>query len=413
MKKLFKRLLLPLFAISLLFAPAAFADEPPVKVGLMFGLTGTASPIGPVQLDGAMLAIKEINAAGGIDFNGKKRLIEHVVRDDETKPDAAIRRFRDLVTKDKVDLVIGQSLASISGSLNKEVKRTPVAYFPVNVVGLDLFTPQELSPFTFAIHGCAYSTGYASAVTVVKRLEKKKIVFFGPAYSFGTDQWKGAQAAFKEMGITAEYLESPVGTNDFTPYLTKIIEMEPDAVMLAHWGVDAISVLKQTYETGLKNRTTVFFNWMTNAFGSGVPPEALEGVYGLMSWYYDLGDFEDQAIAQKTKEFTDKFRKEFNYPPDPYSAMAYEGTLEALRALSLAGSSDPDAISKALIASPEFSTVKGKGAWRVDHQPAFDYGAFIVIGKGASERADNWDLVKVVGAYTGEDFLPSLSLFGY
>lgn len=408
-----KKLLALLCAGALVFGSAAAAEDAPVKLGLMFGLTGTASPIGPVQLDGAKLAIDEVNAAGGIDFGDSKRKVEYIVRDDETKPDSAIRRFRDFVNVDGVDAVIGQSLASISGALNKEVKRTNVAYFPVNVVGLDLFTPQELSESTFAIHGCAYSAGYASAVTVVNRLGKKKIVFFGPAYAFGQDQWKGAQAAFKELGVTAEYLESPVGTNDFTSYLTKIIEMEPEAVMLAHWGVDAINVLKQAQETGLKNRTTIFFNWMTNAFGSGVPAEAIDGVYSLMSWYHNLAGFEDKEIVEKGAAFTKKFTEAFGYPPDPYSVMAYDGTLEALRALSLAGSSEPSAVSKAIMANPKFESVKGSGEWRIDHQPKFDYGAFIVVGKGPSDRKDKWDLVKVVGAYTGDDFLPSLELFGY
>ena len=389
------------------------AGEKPIKLGVMFGLTGTASPIGPVQLDGVKLAINEVNAAGGIEYKGAKRQVEIIVRDDETKPDVAIRRFRDFVNNDEVDAVLGQSLAPISGALNKEVKRTQVAYFPVNVVGLDLFTPQELAESTFAIHGCAYSTGYAAAVTVVKQLEKKKIVFFGPAYAFGQDQWKGAQAAFKALNIDAEYIESPVGTNDFTSYLTKIIEMEPEIVMLAHWGVDAINVLKQSYETGLKNRTDIFFNWMTNAFGSAVPAEAIDGVYSLMSWYYDLEGFEDKAIVEKGKAFADKFAAEFGYPPDPYSAMAYAGTLEALRALSLANSNEPAAVSKALMASPEFDSVKGKGVWRIDHQPVFEYGAFIVIGRGPAERRHQWDLVKVIGAYTGDDFLPPLSSFGY
>lgn len=400
-------------AVFVLSAAVSVSSEPPIKLGVMFGLTGTASPIGPVQLDGVKLAVDEMNETGGIDFNGKKRLVEIIVRDDETKPDVAIRRFREFVNRDNVDAVLGQSLASISGALNQEVKRTRVAYFPVNVVGLDLFAPQELAETTFAIHGCAYSAGYAAAVTTVQRLGKKDIVFFGPAYAFGQDQWRGAQAAFADMGISARYLESPVGTNDFTSYLTRIMEMKPEAVMLAHWGVDAINVLKQSYETGLKNSTTIFFNWMTNAFGSGVPPEALDGVYSLMSWYYDLEDFADAEIAARAKAFTDKFRTKYNYPPDPYTALAYAGTLEALRALSDAGTSDPSAVAKAVMARPEFDSVKGKGTWRIDHQPEFEYGAFIVVGKGAAERRDNWDLVKVIGSYKGNNFLPSLENFGY
>jgi len=86
-----------------------------VKVGFMFGMTGAASPIGPVQLDGAKLAVKEINAGGGVMLGGKKVPVEFVVRDDETKPDIAIRRFRELLTEEKVHLIVGQTFAPISG----------------------------------------------------------------------------------------------------------------------------------------------------------------------------------------------------------------------------------------------------------------------------------------------------------
>lgn len=390
------------------------SQEGPIKLGLMFGLTGNASPIGPPQLDGAKLAIKEINEAGGVDFNGQKRSVEYIVRDDETKPDVAIRKFRELVNDEMVDAIVGQTFASITGALNQEVKRTPVAYFPVNVVALDMFKKSEMSEFTHAVHGSAYSAGYASAMTLVKDLEKKDIVFFGPAYAFGQDQWKGAQDAFKALGIEARYIESPVGTSDFTSYLTKIMDMNPEAVMLAHWGVDAINVLKQTYETGLKDQTTIFFNWMTNAFGSGVPAEALEGVYSLMSWYYDLSGFEDEEIVASSTEFADNFFDEYGYPPDPYSAMAYIGTKEALRGLSLAGTNDPSSVTKAISENPTFDSMKGVGEWREDRQATFAYNAFIVVGKGPQERENEmWDLVQVIGAFTGEDYLPSLEMLGY
>lgn len=403
-------------ALALMLPLGTMAAEAPkeLKVGLMFGLTGAASPVGPVQLDGAKLAIDEINSEGGVDWGGKKVKVSYVVKDDETKPDVAIRRFRELINDEKVDVVVGQTFASITGALNKQVKKEPIAYFPVNVVALGMFEKEELAPSTFAVHGCAYSAGYASASYIVNKLGLKKIVFFGPAYAFGKDQWSGAQDAFAKYGITAEYLESPVGTSDFTSYMTKIIEMKPEIVMLAHWGTDAINVLKQANETGLNKKTKIWFDWMTNVFGSGVPAEALEGVYSLMSWYHDLSGFPDQEIVSQGAVFTTKFQDAYGYPPDPYSAMAYIGTKEALRGLSTAQSNDPEAVAKAIMANPTFDSMKGKGTWRVDHQPAFKYNAFVVVGKSAAERKDQkWDLVKVIDAYTGEDYLPSLDKLGY
>lgn len=404
-----------LVALVLLVPTAAGAAAPEkLKVGLMFGLTGAASPIGPVQLDGAKLALKDINAAGGVKLGGKKVPVEFVVRDDETKPDIAIRRYRELVTEEKVHLIVGQTFAPISGALNREVKKTPILYFPVNVVALGMFKKNEMAPTTFAVHGSAYAAGYASGEYIVKNLKHKKIVFFGPAYAFGQDQWAGAKDALNLHGVRAEYLESPVGTSDFTPYLTRIIEMKPEIVMLAHWGVDAINVLKQAYEVGLKKKSRIWFNWMTNVFGSGVPPEALEGVYSLMSWYYNMDGFKDAAVAKTAKEFTQKFRKEYGYPPDPYSAMAYIGTMEAVRGIELAQTVEPAAVADALMKSPKFNSMKGPGTWRADHQPIFKYGAFVVVGKGPKERKDpKWDLVRIVDSYTGEDYLPDLVGLGY
>jgi branched-chain amino acid transport system substrate-binding protein len=413
--------LLVLFSMVLIFgagliipggAQAAAPDK--IRVGLLFGLTGAASPIGPLQLDGAKLAIKEINAAGGVKLEGKRVPIEFFVKDDESKPDIAIRRFREMIDENKVNVIVGQTFAPISAALNKEVKKTPIAYFPVNVVAATMFEKNEMAETTFAIHGSAYSAGYAGASYIVDKLGYKKIIFFGPAYAFGRDQWAGAKAAFDKRGVKVEYVESPVGTSDYTSYLLKIGEKKPDIVMLAHWGVDAINVLKQTYETGLKKKSKIWFDWMTNAFGSGVPPEALEGVYSLMSWYYDMKGFQDAAIVKASDAFARKFQAEYKYPPDPYSAMAYEGVMEAVRAMELAQSTDGKAMAKALMASPKFESMKGQGVWRADHQPIFKYGAYVVMGKGAKERKDKkWDLVKIIGAYTGEDYLPALSALGY
>ena len=406
---------LSLMVLSLVIPSGVFAEAPArIKVGLMFGLTGAASPIGPVQLEGAKLAIKELNAAGGVKIGGKKVPVEFVVKDDETKPDIAIRRFRELTSEDKVDIIVGQTFAPISAAINKEVKKAPIGYFPVNVVAITMFEKNEMAETTFAIHGAAYSIGYAGASYIADKMKLKNIVFFAPAYAFGRDQWAGAKAAFEKRGIKVEYIESPVGTSDYTSYLLKIAEMKPDIVMMAHWGVDAINVLKQTYETGLKKKTKIWFDWMTNVFGSGVPAEALEGVYSLMSWYYDMKGFEDAAIVKVAEGFTKKFMDEYKYPPDPYAAMAYIGTKEAIRGIELAQSTDPSAIAKAIMGNPKFDSMKGPGTWRVDHEPLFKYGAFVVVGKGEKERKDKkWDLVKIIGAYTGEDYLPSLKELGY
>ena len=384
-----------------------------IKIGLMFGLTGPASPIGPVQMKGAKMAIDEINAAGGVKLGGKKIPVEAVVRDDETKGDVAVRRFKELRNEEKVAGLVGSTFAGISMALNNQVRNQPILYISACVAPMDIFMKDKLAPTTFGIHGTAYSIGFSGAAYIATKMKPKKVYFLAPAYSFGRDQFKGAKAAFEKYGVEVMYDEAPVKTADYTPYIQKIAEAKPDICMMAQWGTGAIAVLKQAHELGLNKKTKIWFNWMTNVFGSGVPAEALEGVYSLMSWYWNLEGFEDAEVVKAGKAFVEKYQKVYNEPPDPYAGMAYVGCKELIRGIELAQSTDPKKIAEAIMKKPEFPSMKGPGKWREDHQPIFKYGAFVVVGKGPKERKSKWDLVKVIGAYTGDDYLPSLKSEGY
>ncbi|MCB2229055.1 MAG: ABC transporter substrate-binding protein [Desulfarculaceae bacterium] len=403
-----------LVAFSLLLAvPGVGIAADKLKIGLMFGLTGPASPIGPVQMKGAKMAIDEVNAAGGITLNGKKVLFEAVVKDDETKGDVAVRRFKELRNEDKVVGIVGSTFAGIAKALNNQVRRMPIPYIAGCVAPMDMFEKGKLAPTTFGIHGTAYSIGYSGAAYIATKLKLKKVYFLAPAYSFGRDQYKGAKAAFDKYGVTVIYDEAPVKTADYTPYIQKIAQAKPDICMMAQWGTGAIQVIKQAHELGLKKHTKIWFNWMTNVFGSGVPAEALEGVYSMMSWYWNLEGFADKAVIAEGKSFVDKYTKVYGDPPDPYAGMAYVGCKELIRGIEQAQSTDPMKIAKAIMAKPTFPSMKGPGTWRIDHQPVFKYGAFVVQGKAPAERKGKWDLVKVIGAYTGDDYLPPLKTEGY
>ena len=94
--------LIALIAVFGLSGTVSAADPKEIKIGLMFGLTGPASPIGPVQMKGAQMAINEINDAGGVKYKGKNLPLVAVIKDDETKGDVAVRRFKELRNEDKV-----------------------------------------------------------------------------------------------------------------------------------------------------------------------------------------------------------------------------------------------------------------------------------------------------------------------
>lgn len=196
---LFVGLILAILALGAVSSGLAETPDK-IKLGLMFGLTGPASPIGPVQMKGAELAINEINAAGGVKLGGKQVQVEAVVRDDETKGDVAVRRFKELRDEVKVAGLVGSTFAPIAKALNNQIVNEPLMYVSSCVAPMEMFAKKELAPTTFGVHGSAYAIGYSGAAYIATNLKAKKVYFLAPAYAFGRDQYEGAKAAFEKYG---------------------------------------------------------------------------------------------------------------------------------------------------------------------------------------------------------------------
>jgi branched-chain amino acid transport system substrate-binding protein len=164
---------------------------------------------------------------------------------------------------------------------------------------------------------------------------------------------------------------------------------------------------------GLNKEMTIFNAFITNVVAKGLPPEALQGVYAMHYFYYDLGTFADKAVAKSAADFTELYRAKYNAPPDAYATIAYVAYMEMFRGFEQSKSFDAKTVSAALMANGgKFETVKGPATWREDHSAAFKYAAFLVKGKGA-ERKNEWDLFSVEGSLGGDSVLPTLKDLGY
>jgi len=165
---------------------------------------------------------------------------------------------------------------------------------------------------------------------------------------------------------------------------------------------------------GLGKEMTIFNAFITNVVAKGVPAEALQGVYAMHYFYYDLTGFEDKDVAKSAQEFTDLFRSKYQTPPDAYATIAYIAYMEMFRGFEAAKSFDPKKVTAALMANDgEFNSVKGAAKWRQDHAAVYKYAAFLVKGKDASEQKNEWDLFTVMGSLGGEQVMPTLQSLGY
>lgn len=98
-------------AVSFLAIPAVAEDV--VKIGAIYSLTGPIAAVAKLQKQGAAMAVKEVNEAGGVDIGGKKTRLEAIFADDQTKSDVATQLFEGMVREDGVSAVIGGSVAHV------------------------------------------------------------------------------------------------------------------------------------------------------------------------------------------------------------------------------------------------------------------------------------------------------------
>ena len=397
-------------------ASAAFGADK-VKIGVMYSLSGPGSVLGELQMEGAKLAIQEINDAGGIKVGGKSMMIEGIYRDDETNPQVAIRRLKEMAQGKGAKILVGGTFGHVSMALNGESKKTKVFLMTTNGVPEKYFEKKEKSATALNIMATSESAGRGAAGYIAGPMKAKKIACFMPDYVIGQTTYTGFEAVIKDhAGIASEVFWVPVKTADMTPYLIKVKEYAPDVLFMGSWGGDAINALKATNEMGLAKNLKIFHFWLANVFATGIPAEAMAGIWGQMFWYWDMTGFKDAEVVAATKAFSDRYIAAYKSPPDPYAMAAYAGIKETARAISLSGEVDPKKMYAALMAAPEWTGPKGKATWRVDGRPVYKYATYIVEGKGPDQRSGQhtkYDYARIIDAYEGESFLPPVEDLGY
>ena len=332
------------------FSPAKAADPTKIKVGILLPLTGPFAAVAETQKQGALLAIDVINKKGGLNMPWGKVTVEGVVDDDEAKLDVGVRRYRYMVSEG-VKGVGGQTWAPLAYALNAIVSKEPMPYFPICVMAKEAFQKGKLADSSFAAAYSPWTVGYMAGKSAVQTLGKKRVFFLARTDSWGWDMRDGAYAAAKEFGAEiVGYEETALGTNDFTTILQKVRAAKPDVLIAAQFAADSVALLKQVSQMGLNKEMTIFNAFITNVVAKGLPPEALQGVYAMHYFYYDLSTFNDKAVAKSAQEFTELFRAKYGTPPDAYATIAYVAYMEMFRGFEAAKSLDATKVSAALMA---------------------------------------------------------------
>jgi branched-chain amino acid transport system substrate-binding protein len=356
---------------STLAAPHVLAQgNAPVRIGNINSYTGGLAYAGENNLNGMNLYFDSIN------WTVAGRKIELIKEDDQFNPQIGLQKAKKLVEGDKVDLVVGIQASNVALAVLNYMKQQK-AFYVVSGAGTDAIT-WDRYPYLFRTSVSAYQLSGPMAHYVYDNLGKE-IVTTASDYAGGHDvmaQFKGPYVA--KGGKVLKEIWPPLGTTDFSAYLTDIKSINPPVTYDFMPGADAVRFIQQYSEFGLKEKMpltgfTIIDSQTVSALG-----KSAVGVISALT-------YTDTVDNPQSKEFAANFRAKYKYAPDLFADYGYVAAKTLGEALKMTDgdASDKDKLAEAMT-KVKFDAPRGP--FRMDpatHNPIQDIYICQVIDSGS------------------------------
>ncbi len=319
-----------------------------IKIGEFASLTGKEATFGVSSHEGTLLAIEELNAAGGV--LGKK--LQLLTEDDLSKAGEPATVVNKLISRDGVVGILGEVASSRSLEAapicqqNKVPMVSPSSTNPkVTETGDYIFRVCFIDPFQ----------GTVMANFATKTLKAKKVAIFTDVKS---DYSKGLAKYFKEGftaagGRIAGELDFNGGDKDFKAQLTAIKSQSPDAIFIPGYYTDVALICIQARQLGLNVPIFGGDGWESDQLVK-IGKEAVEGHYFSTHYAPDVS-------TENSKRFVAAYQKRFNGKlPDAMAALGYDSALILADAIKRAGTTEGPKVRDALAATKDFDGATGK-----------------------------------------------------
>jgi branched-chain amino acid transport system substrate-binding protein len=354
---------------SNLAAPAILAQtRAPIRLGNINTYTGGLAYAGETNFNAASLYFDSINWT----IAGRK--VEIIKEDDQFNPQIGLQKAKKLVESDKVDLVFGIQASNVALAVLNYMKQQK-AFYVVTGAGTDALT-WERNPYVFRSSISSYQLSVPMAKYVYDNLGKQ-IVLTASDYAGGHDVAALFKGPYVEKGGTVlKEIWPPLGTTDFSPYLTDIKSINPPVTYDFMPGADAFRFVQQYTEFGLKEKMPLtgftMIDSQTRALG-----KAGVGIISALT-------FVDTLDNPEAKKFTADFRAKYKSSPDLFSDYGYVGARVIAEALQMVDgdASDKDKLAEAM-AKVNFKAPRGPFKFDpVTHNPIQDIYIAQVIESG-------------------------------
>ena len=351
-----KRILSGLVAMSmmaLLTTGCGNTNSNEIKIGANLEMTGNTATFGQSATNGAKLAIKQVNAKGGV--LGKQ--ITLVVADNKSDTAEAANAMQKLATQDKVIASIAPIASSsvmAAAQVNESAKIlgiSPTASNPNVTVDLEtgkvrdyLFRATFIDPFQGAV----------MANFAKNTLKAQKAAVY---IENSSDYAKGLGKFFKETFVQnggnivsdEAYLAKDT---DFKATLTKIKASNPDVIFVPGYYQEVGMIVKQAREIGITVPILGADGWDSAKLPEIAGAEALNNTF--FSNHYSPDD-----NSPEIKNFVEAYKAEYGQVPDAFAALSYDATMMIIEAIKRAGVEDSVKVKDELAKTKDYQGVSG------------------------------------------------------
>lgn len=345
-------------AVSLAIASAsatALAQEV-VKIGFTSPLSGGQSGYGTDNRDGLLLAIKELNAAGGVQVGSQKVKFEAALNDDAADPRQGVQ-VAQLMADAKIRYVIGPYNSGVALPASRVY----------NDAGMLLLTVASNPKVTeqgyqrlFRVGASDSQLGAKMAVYAAKQLKAKTVAVIDDRTTYGqglAGEFMG-EAARQGLQVVSKQFTTDKAT-DFSAIITAVRAAKPDAVFYGGYSSQAGPLLRQMQSLGLTAKLLggdgICSSETAQLSGGSADGQVLCTQGGAMLDKADAG-----------RAFAAKYKAAYQRDPLTYAVAFYDAAMLLADAMHRTGSTDPGKLAE-FLAKSSYKGVAGEYAFSEKH----------------------------------------------
>jgi branched-chain amino acid transport system substrate-binding protein len=327
-----------------------------LKLAILAPLTGPIPDLGKSARDGALLAIEEQNASGGV----LGMTVEQVVEDTSCNASKAVDAANKVISQDGVHYIIGDVCSSSTIPVTEVTDAAGVILMTPSATNPQVTVRPEGQVKEYVFRAC-FTDPYQGTVAAMFARDslsaQTAFVMINADNSYPQGLASAFEREFSKSGTIVGKESYSEGDTDFSAILNKVAAAQPDVVYLPDFPNIVNQVTDQAKKKGI---TTPFLG------GDGWDSPNLDITAASGGFFINHMSYEDPR--PEVAAFDQAFNNKYGYAPDTIAALAYDAARLVLQGIVQAGNADP-VVVKTILASISFQGVTGSLYYDPSHNP--------------------------------------------